>query len=61
MSKFVAVPRKVAEFHTEFNGTARDLVANFRRLRDPETKILNDTLSLLTRWSFEGRLHGAEY
>jgi len=53
MSKFAMVPRKVAEFHEDFNAVTVDFVRNIRTLRDPTTFLLPDVVPQLYRWTFE--------
>jgi len=58
MSKFAMVPRKVAEFHEDFNAVTVDFVRNIRTLRDPTTSVLPDVVPQLYRWTFESmRMH----
>ena len=53
MSKFMMVPRKVAEYHDGFNDITLDLLKNFEMKKDPQTGLLTDVPSLLFNWSFE--------
>ena len=57
MSKFAMVPRKVAEFHEDFNTITLDLLKKIQQQRDPETNVVSDTAALLFKWSFECKLH----
>jgi len=56
MSKFAMVPRKVAEFHEDFNSITLDLLKRIRQQRNPETNIVSDVAELLFKWSFECKL-----
>ena len=53
MSKFIMVPRKVAEYHDGFNDISLDLLKNFEMKKDPQTGLLTNVPSLLFNWSFE--------
>ena len=53
MSKFMMVPRKVAEYHEELNAITEDLIRNICHLRDPNSNVMADVPSLLFKWSFE--------
>ena len=53
MSKFAMVPRKVAEFHEDFNAITLDLLKKIHQQRNPETKVVSDVADLLFQWSFE--------
>ena len=56
MSKFAMVPRKVAEFHEDFNSITLDLLKRIRQQRNPGTNIVSDVAELLFKWSFECKL-----
>ena len=53
MSKFMMVPRKVAEYHEELNAITEDLIRNICHLRDPNSNVMVDVPNLLFKWSFE--------
>ncbi len=53
MSKFMMVPRKVAEYHEDFNNITQDLIKNIEMKKDPQSALLSDVPSLLFNWSFE--------
>ena len=53
ISKFTMIPRKVGEFHEDFNAITHDLVRAVRKMRDKETNVLHDVPPLLFNWSFE--------
>ena len=53
MSKFAMVPRKVAEFHEDFNAITLDLLKKIQQQRNPEAKVVSDVADLLFQWSFE--------
>ena len=53
MSKFMMVPRKVAEYHQGLNAITEDLIRNICHLRDPNSNVMADVSSLLFKWSFE--------
>ena len=57
MSKFAMVPRKVAEFHEDFNTITLDLLKNIQQRRNLETNVVSDTADLLFKWSFECEFH----
>ena len=51
------IPRKVAEFHEEFNHVSHDLLKAITQLRDKDTRIVNDIVgSLTSKWAFECKL-----
>ncbi len=52
ISKFMSVPRKVAEYHQPFNEVTTDLIEGIRRSRD-NRDMLSDTTALLQKWAFE--------
>ena len=53
MSKFIMVPRKVAEYHEDFNNITLDLIKNIEMKKDSHSALLSDVPSLLFNWSFE--------
>ncbi len=53
MSKFIMVPRKVAEYHEGFNNITLDLIKNIEMKKDSHSALLSDVPSLLFNWSFE--------
>ncbi len=53
MSKFMMVPRKVAEYHEDFNTITEDLIKNIEMKKDPQSALFRDLPSLLFNWSFE--------
>ena len=60
MSK-ILVPRKVAEFHEDFNAISLDLVKKIQRKRNPETNVVSNTADLFMNWSFESKFHRLGY
>ena len=52
ISKFMAVPRKVAEYYEPFNEVTDDLIKSIRRSRT-DTGMLVDASSYLHKWAFE--------
>ena len=52
ISKFMMMPRKVAEYHEPFNEVTFDLVKKIKKNRD-ESGNLIDASSYLYKWSFE--------
>ena len=55
MSKFMMVPRKVAEYHEDFNNITLDLLKNIELKKHPDTSMLTDVPRCLFNWSFEGK------
>lgn len=53
ISKFLLVPRKIAEYHEGFNEVSADLIKLIRHLRDSENDIVTDVPSQMNKWSFE--------
>ena len=53
MSKFMMVPRKVAEYHEDFNNITLDLLKNIELKKHPDTAMLTDMPKLFFKWSFE--------
>ena len=53
MSKFMMVPKKVAEYHEGFNNITLDLLKNIDLKKHPDTAMLTDAPSHLFKWSFE--------
>ena len=53
MSKFTLVPRKIAEYHGDFNAISKDLKKVIRQMRDPDTNMLNNIPTVFYKWSFE--------
>ena len=56
ISQFMMVPRKIGEYHEDFNSITRDLVVLLRKLRDSQTCVIEDVLAQLSMWSFECKL-----
>ena len=56
IQKFTMVPRKVAEYYTDFNHVTEDLLENIEEIKDSKTSVLKDVTELLFRWSFECEL-----
>ena len=52
ISKFMSVPRKVAEYYESFNEVSADLIKSIRRSRT-EAGMLVDAPSYLHKWAFE--------
>ena len=52
ISKFMMMPRKVAEYHEPFNDVTFDLLKKIRKSRD-ESGNLFDASSYFYKWSFE--------
>ncbi len=52
MSKFIMIPRKVAEYHEDFNNITLDLIKNIDMKKDSHSALLSDVPSLLFNWSF---------
>ena len=53
MSKFIMVPRKVGEYHEDFNRITQDLMKLIEQKKDPQTQVVSDVNKLHFRWSFE--------
>lgn len=50
------MPKKVAEFHEEFNAISNDLIKTINQTKDPETKTVANVPNVLFKWSFECKL-----
>ena len=52
ISKFILMPRKMAEYHGPFNEVTSDLISLIRNQRT-EDNVFADTTTSLKKWSFE--------
>ena len=56
MSKFIMMPRKMAEYYESFNNITSDYMDHIRTLRK-EDDVLLDVNRSLSKWSIECELH----
>ena len=56
ISKFIMMPRKMAEFHEQFNQVSQDYINYVRANRNADDVFL-DFAESLTKWSFESKYH----
>ena len=58
ISKYIMMPRKVADYSLPFNEVSLDFISYIREKRG-EGNRLSDTVSGLNRWSFECKCFGS--
>ena len=56
ISQFMMVPRKIGEYHEDFNSITRDLLVLLRQIRNSQTCVVQDVRACLSMWSFECKL-----